>query len=126
MGVLGGDDDDATLRMCCCVVEGLAWWYSLGYDWVQWGFGFGLTACLVVCSAVLWLFAQCVIGEAAPVAPTDCQVSGWNQSAVCVCDDVGCFRNDTRSVVVFPANGGAECPSLEMTVPCGEMCRCVR
>ena len=68
--------------------------------------------------------AQCVIGDAAAVAATDCTYTAWSAWGACVCNGAQCARNRTRSVASEPRNGGTPCSLAAMTdtSTCGSEC----
>jgi Cu/Zn superoxide dismutase len=66
--------------------------------------------------------AQCVIGEAAVVLPTNCQYGPWSAWSTCGSTsfpDIGMLLTSrTRSVTVNPANGGTTCDDASEAKPC--------
>lgn len=63
---------------------------------------------------------QCVIGEGAVVAGTDCVYSEWGSWGACDCSsgDTSGVESRSRSVVTPAANGGLPCDDMTSTRSC--------
>ena len=60
---------------------------------------------------------QCVVGEGAVVAGTDCVYSEWGSWGACTCTS-SCKQTRQRSTAAPPRNGGAACTQFTATRPC--------